>query len=228
MTPSLFSKNIKLCWTLLDELALGSSFSVPTSLNVNTEFRDLALEPGTQYVDLYKSGLALKHYNFLLKDNSYFQYSLIGDDVRLAYLPCPFVTDNDDFLVDLETSFKAELLSWEDYQSLMEEIEERQTIPTVRYEYAEGQYREFLHPCSHFHIGHHSDNRWPVNRYLSPLAFTMIILKKYYQTHWDASADDGHTYKNPLNEKMAIERRKCPILYDTFFSDNEKEVFYIT
>ena len=46
----------------------------------------------------------------------------------------------------------------------------------IRYEVATRDYLELRHPAAHFHIGLH-EGRWPVDKILSPTAFTMFVAK---------------------------------------------------
>lgn len=128
----------------------------------------------------------------------------------------------DDLLHELNSG----LISLEDYSSILEEMPESVTIPTIRYECSFAQYKPFWHPCAHFHIGHHYENRWPVKKVLSPLSFTMIIINKYYSSEWSIHDDDDHTYKNKLNEEMAKIQKSCKTLSDGYFSSKEAEIFH--
>ncbi|MGH1558005.1 hypothetical protein ACRAWD_09940 [Caulobacter segnis] len=59
---------------------------------MDEDFRHAAMSDETLYEDLYLLGLRTSHYNFLLSDFSYFQFSVNGDgESRFAYYPNPFI-----------------------------------------------------------------------------------------------------------------------------------------
>ncbi|MGH1378716.1 MAG: DUF2290 domain-containing protein [Alphaproteobacteria bacterium] len=226
MDARTFNKSILQSWELVSALSLGLTVSTPVSLSVNLEFRDFAFSNNTQYSDLYRLGLKLKHYNILLKDYGYFQFSQQDENIRFAYYPSTHNSQDSEIISDLSQDLNSGLISLEDYSAFLEEMQESVTIPTIRYECSFGQYKPFWHPCAHFHIGHHYDNRWPVKKILSPLAFTMIIIKKYYGDSWEEHDDDTHPYKNKMNEEMAKVKKLCPTLDDVYFTQKENEIFH--
>src|SRR6266436_2332379 len=85
-------------WKIVDLLDLGETFSNGAPLEINEEFRDLILSNETDFTQIYLAGLNLSHYNFLIADYSYFQFSCLGRDrVRYAYYPNPFAGSDVDF-----------------------------------------------------------------------------------------------------------------------------------
>lgn len=121
------------------------------------------------------AGLSLSHYNILLTDYSYFQFSWDRENyVRYAYYPNPFISGKDNELESfrrLQELVESGLLQHEEYLTILSERSAMSGIPMLRYENAPDQRKKFAHPCSHFHIGFHSENRWPVRRILTPYAF---------------------------------------------------------
>src|SRR4051812_35829777 len=84
-------RSINRAWRVIAGLEIGSAFANPTSLRVSEEFRDLSLSENTRYEDIYRKGMELVHYNFMLTDYSYFQFSWFGkENVRYAFYPNPF------------------------------------------------------------------------------------------------------------------------------------------
>lgn len=222
-----FASSIRRSWQLASQLELGRSFSMPTSLAVDPEFRDLLFDQDSSYEQTYLLGLKKSHYNFIIDDFSYFQFSLFDDSVRYAFFPNPFDYENEELSPEeLETQLQEGLISFEDYADLVSESLATIGVPPFRYEFAPSQYREIRHPCSHFHIGHHSENRWPVERKLTPLAFTMLIMRSYHSKRWERFADDGHDLSNSLDGQVCDEKRNCSLLGNEFFTDNERLLFY--
>ena len=68
-------RSIAKSWRAIHELGLGASFANPVSLPVSTDFRDISLAPDARYEEIYRKGMELVHYNIMLTDYSYFQFS---------------------------------------------------------------------------------------------------------------------------------------------------------
>lgn len=163
---------------------MNESFANAGLLPLNEEFRDLILSSKTTYSSVYVAGLSLSHYNILLTDYSYFQFSWDRENyVRYAYYPNPFISGKDNELESfrrLQELVESGLLQHEEYLTILSERSAMSGIPMLRYENAPDQRKKFAHPCSHFHIGFHSENRWPVRRILTPYAFSLLVFKNYY------------------------------------------------
>lgn len=171
------TRGINKTWEIASKLNLNESFANAGLLPLNEEFRDLILSSKTTYSSVYVAGLSLSHYNILLTDYSYFQFSWDRENyVRYAYYPNPFISGKDNELESfrrLQELVESGLLQHEEYLTILSERSAMSGIPMLRYENAPDQRKKFAHPCSHFHIGFHSENRWPVRRILTPYAFSL-------------------------------------------------------
>lgn len=80
------TRGINKTWEIASKLNLNESFANAGLLPLNEEFRDLILSSKTTYSSVYVAGLSLSHYNILLTDYSYFQFSWDRENyVRYAY-----------------------------------------------------------------------------------------------------------------------------------------------
>jgi len=222
---------IRRSWEVLNRLALGETFSSAAALAINEEFRDLALNAETRYAALYMNGLSNSYYNILIADYSYFHFGWSAENhVRYAYYPNPFLSGKGGVkgFKRLREAVEADAISVEQYHALLEDELPECRVPLLRYENAPGQWRELRHPCSHFHIGHHSDNRWAINRVLTPLAFTLLVLKQYYSEEWDLLGDDSEgKIQNVFERELIKERFNCRIIGDDLFTANEASSFHL-
>lgn len=218
-------------WKLADSLGIASVFSNPNLLPLSTEFRDKILSADSTYIDVYLSAMNLSHHNIILTDYSYFQFSMEREGyVRYAYYPNPFISGKDSDT----TTFKkytellqSELISHEDYLNLLDSQRSINGKPMWRYENAPDQRKRFFHPCSHFHIGFHSENRWPLKRALTPLAFSMLVFKQYYGEHWRTFGDDDDPdIGNSFERALIKERQNCHIIPDNLFEKIEEQAFH--
>lgn len=220
-------------WDVVNSLQLGETFSNPRPLEVNTEFRDVALSRGSNYVDVYLQALSLSYYNFLLVDFSFFQFSCSGEDrVRYAYYPNPFLGGDEQGIEAFKRRHElvlAGFITQEEYLTLLRETRGEARAPLLRYDNSPDQRKEPHHPCSHFHIGTHGGDRWALNRLLTPLAFTLIVLKHYYGRSWQVRGDDhSDEYGNRYESQLVREKANCPLISNAFFSDREARSFFFS
>jgi hypothetical protein len=219
-------------WNVVDSLALGETISSPVPLPVNEEFRDVVLSGESTYVSIYLTGLGLSHYNFLMTDYSFFQFSWTSPDhVRYAYYPNPFVVGEDNLseIRQWRELLENGSITLEDYLSILRDAQSGIGVPPVRYESAPDQHKGLQHPSSHFHIGHHQDNRWAINRTITPLAFTLLILKHYYGPAWrEMGTDEQDEFGNRFEAQLIREKMNCRLIGDVLFLPAEARSFFFS
>ncbi|MCU9531792.1 DUF2290 domain-containing protein [Pseudomonas mosselii] len=234
MTRDAISSGIRKVWQIAEELGISEIFSNPAPLPVNAEFRDLILSGSSTYIDVYNKALALSHYNMLLTDYSFFQFSSDGEEnVRYAFYPNPYASSSDEYnnwFRSRQEMVEAELLTHEEFLSLLSSKTGIGSIPLLRYENAPNQRTKFHHPSSHFHIGFHSDNRWPVRRILTPTAFALLVFKLYYGEKWRTIGEDDEpdTIKNKFERNLILEKSRCHLVADDLFEADEERVFHLS
>ncbi|MDD1522113.1 MULTISPECIES: DUF2290 domain-containing protein [Bradyrhizobium] len=183
-----FASEIRAAWQIFKSLGLERLISSDWSLPVDEIFRDVALDSDATYDAIYRTGLSRSHYNILLFDYAYFQFSRDNDVTwRLAFFPNPWVSGSPN-AVERVRQWEAQeddgLIDHEEASNLIAEMPYIGAVPCIRFESAPAQYREMAHPSAHFHIGRHDQNRWPSTILLGPKAFAMIIAKMYYPDFW--------------------------------------------
>jgi len=222
-------KGIFRSWEAVNDLGMGETFATPAPLGVVDEFRKLILSDDADYIAVYLTGLRLSHYNFLLTDYSYFQFSYSNIDcVRYAFYPNPFAHNLADFKRWQEL-VEAGYLTQEEYLGMLRDARADFRVPIIRYENAPEQHKGLRHPCSHFHIGHHSDNRWAINRVLTPLAFVLLVIKQYYGSVWrEAGDDETDAFGNILEASLVRERANCRLIDEALFTKAEERSFFFS
>lgn len=98
-----FKRSIAKVWRNAEAAGIGELISTPTSLKPSNEFIDVALDGSARYEDLYLTGLRFRDYNVLLSDYSFFQFSMTGNCLRLAYYPNPFFGASANAMADIGT-----------------------------------------------------------------------------------------------------------------------------
>lgn len=187
MTLDEFNASIRTAFRFFEEEGFVESAVYMVSLPRSAEFNKISLT--TQiYADLFESGLSLSHYNFLLKDLAYFQFSYrSSSEWALAYNPNPRISGCPDALeefLSLRESAERGEITDEDFSALASSIDVGNYVPRIRFEYSESQSRPIRHPTAHFHIGMSGEDRWSSSRKISPRSFGLLIAKHYYPEIW--------------------------------------------
>jgi hypothetical protein len=228
-----FNRGLRAVSALFAELEILLQPYWMTSLEPSEEFKQVAYAGDVSYTEVYLKGLETRAYNFLLSDFGYLQFYRSEDahrvDLRYAYYPNPFFTVGYEQFRHEYANDDAEGDLYELYLQFLEESRSLSRAPALRYDLALRDYRELVHPASHFHLGLHEDNRWPVHRILSPEAFALIVAKQFYIHPWLQ-----HAGSNPpagelaeLERRLCVARERCVLLADDNFSPTEKRQFHI-
>ena len=228
-----FVKSIRKSFELLNSMELcdWSDFPNPTSLNVSDEFKKVALDPGSAYEDIFKAALRLNHFNFVLVDLSMFQLSRRIEDgneiYRYSFLPNPFGVS----AAEISDSFETLLHGAEIVDQVFDEAEIIIDRPPIRFDFDVKGYRPPGHPAGHFHIGGYNNNRWPVDKLLTPEVFVCVVAKHYFLDHWNIGIKSEPTdsgFFNYFDEQFANLKKECLDLRDEFFDSNEQKLFHFT
>ena len=198
------------------------------SLNASKSFKMMS-RSATEYRELYDTGVNNQDFNLLIFDGSFFQFSLHGEDIRLAFYPNPYTSLNKTKLArEAKELLERGSLTSTEYEQIISEEVFHTEIPPIRFDYSKIQYHEDYHPCAHFHVGFHSDNRWPSKLILTPQAFFLKIIRLYYLDKWKTIAQDikvSHIHPDILYTQ---ELNKCSFVNSNFFTVDEESRLYIT
>lgn len=219
-----FDRSIRASFNSLFEIGLTDYrlFPNPRSLITNDEFKRIALDSQSTYLDTFLSGSRLKHYNFACEDFSFFQFSHFNSggkiSLRYAFYPNPFSKDLSDLLADDINEEEDETV----IDQLIDECETNFDIPPIRFDYEPDSYSEFCHPAAHLHIGHFQNNRWAANKILTPFSFSLLITKHYFPSYWSKSDDNrSSNFTNNLEKKLSDEISINERLGTELFTEHE-------
>ena len=226
-----FSTEIRTSWELLkDVFEIGRSVASINSLPIDEVFRDIALSEEATYDTIFKTGISRSAYNILLKDYSFFQFTRQSSTSwRLGYFPNPWLAGAASAMEELkrwETLEEIGALSHEEATDLINDMPYLGSIPSIRFEYAPHQYKEIAHPTAHFHIGRHTNNRWPCSVKIGPQAFILLITKMYYSEAWSGQSRYFGSNPEQCMDLLLIERlAEAGVVHE--FSDNERMSIYL-
>ncbi|MGL3211014.1 DUF2290 domain-containing protein [Bradyrhizobium sp. BR 1433] len=225
-----FDREINGAWSLLrDTLKIGRTIISARSLEMDEQFRDVALDAELTYEEIFKTGLHRSNYNVLLSDYAYLQFRWENDHAwRLGYYPNPWlsgVASAKNLVARWEELETLGDLTYEETSDYIAEMPYQGAVPLIRFEYARAQYKEFSHPAAHFHIGRHTENRWPSSISIGPKAFSLIIAKLYYPEAWSKCSNfEGAGVSDCLEEQLLFILQDVRAVHE--FSEKENLSFH--
>ncbi|WP_094607176.1 hypothetical protein SPSIL_058190 [Sporomusa silvacetica DSM 10669] len=184
-----------------------------------------------EYEKIYQSAMKNADYDFVLKDDSFFQLScdtISGSDdtiyIRYAYYPNPR------YYCSYEQFLKTHGLSYEEcddsfliyYEQEIAEARLKSAVTPIRYEYDLHKYVPEIHPISHLHIGHEEDMRIALSKIMIPQKFVSFVIRAFYYKKWKNAMQANDLYK----EICRNAKHKCSLVPKDFFH-NEKMFLYL-
>lgn len=183
---------------------------------------------GGDYKDLYQNLVDNRDYDILLKDDSIMQMSFHNGESRLMFIQNPqeFITF-EDFLnsidIDVHESQMevAHELYDDDYQQALECMNLNSGATYMRYDVdSRGrEHKENIHAYTHLHIGLNNNIRIPVGKYMTPLSFTVFVIRQVYLELW---AEGLRKQIIDINHKHL-----CEDLPPELWTEEERKDFYL-
>ena len=138
MTRAEFETSIRTAFNFIqNELGLLRTVSNLSSLPVSDDFNRILLFPESLYEDIYLTGSRLSHFNFMIKDFSYYQFSHNSrDSWRLAFFPNPWAAGANNIeekIEEWEALQETGDLTDEAGMQLIDELPRPRNIPPIRF-----------------------------------------------------------------------------------------------
>ncbi|EHR40476.1 DUF2290 domain-containing protein [Alishewanella jeotgali] len=216
MVSQSFNQNIRETISLAEKFGLlfqaGSCVSLVTPPEVKFMSRR-----AVSYREVYDTIVSFQSFNLMLEDRSFFQFTEVeaNSDVRLVYYPNPYqfveyLSERREILKLLESEEITDI----EYEQFTSEADFTSDIPVIRYDLSLNQHCKLYHPAAHFHIGFHAENRWPVDRVLTPKAFFLKTLYSYYQRKWKTQEQNTIDEIENVFDMLYREeiRKNCPLI----------------
>lgn len=189
------------------------------------------ISQSNDYEKIYKVAMENMDFDFVLVDDSIFQFSCIQNErslkkgtIRYAYYENPrsYMT-YEEFLSTNEIEDEEGSESFLDYYE-QEKAEARlkNSVTPFRYDYDYIHYEAIHHPVSHMHIGHNNNVRIPLNKVITPAIFVIFVLRNVYLKEWKQAFD-----KERFRELCLSAKKSCQDLDLDFFNEDEKKLLHI-
>jgi hypothetical protein len=200
---------------------------------VSEEFKSASIQD--DYFKAYLAGLNNYDYDFLLQDQSYFQFEFQKTEqfieTRYAFFqnPITYISYSEYVRKELENMN----LEWteedigatldDEYNQYLNEQELKSNYTTIRYDSDLPNYRPLIHAVSHLHIGHLNNVRIPLDKVISPLKFALFTIKHVYYQEWKKIVDGQ---LNTLQERLLTSKHGELLLDEEMWRELERlEIF---
>lgn len=166
------------------------------------------------YIEAYRFGVEKLFYHILLFDESFIQFKFSEKNIRYSYYECPFkYLSYEEYLKSCGFDYEEVGESFRnEYDQFILETDMKNYILPIRYEYSEIEYTPGLHPSSHVHFGVDTDVRIPVSTKITPLVFTLFVLKHCYYKEWKRIYTDIY-----FNKILSKSKKQCTSIENDYF-----------
>lgn len=201
-------------------------------VGVSASFK--AASQNDNYIKTYFTGLENYDFDYLLSDQSFFQFEFTPTehfiDIRYAFFqnPVKYKTYEEFLQEHLNITTVEEIdgvgsLFEEDYRQYLEEQEFISNYCTIRYDSDYKSYKPLIHSVSHLHIGHQNNIRIPINKVITPLKFVLFVIKHVYYHKWRDMVNHESQYLTKLLNKGR--REGFNLSADKWAKNEELELF---
>lgn len=139
------------------------------------------------YADQWRTALIEKWYHARLEDHSLLIFDDSEPHPSYSYLHCPLEIETmRDFLgrTGRDYNFRNIREAQEEYEQIFETSAYRANVTPIRYDIDMHGYLSGSHPLGHLHIGLGNSIRLGVRRVLSPVAFSLFVMRQMYPESW--------------------------------------------
>ncbi|GAB7086070.1 DUF2290 domain-containing protein [Marinifilum fragile] len=235
MTPAQFKISFDLIPEILKEFGLFRMKGTKNISNdgVSEEFLSASIKEN--YFQAYRIGLENYDFDFILEDQSYFQFECsFNDQLKIRYSfyqnPVEFISYNEYLQNEIDRSGLDEsiedlgMLMTDEYDQFLNDQELISNYTTFRYDIDYGNYRPLIHSISHMHVGHITNVRIPIEKIISPLRFVLFTIKHVYYRQWKEMVENKGS---KVNRYLALARNGEQVLGNHDWSLSEKLDIYL-
>ncbi len=139
------------------------------------------------YIDQWKLALKEKWFHIKMEDHSLFVFNNTTNEPSYQYLQSPLALESFRiFLLKKGLQYnkrnKAEYAA--DYEFSFDTASLKDNLTPIRYDVDKQAYKAGWHPMAHLHIGLDNGIRIALRRKLSPLAFSLFVMRHMYPESW--------------------------------------------
>ncbi len=221
MNEGAFIASLKEAELYLKNIEALKSSGVKKLNDFSDEFKKASQQ--RDYYNAYKVAKRNLDYNFLLNDDSFFQFSFERNEsglpsVRYAFFQNPQeYIDYGEYILEFvkEDLLVVGELFREEYEQYLTELQINSASIPIRYDLDVKNYKALIHSVSHIHIGHMNDVRIPCNKIISPKKFALFVIKHSNYSLWKDLIEGENSYTINL---LATAKVACVNLEATYWN----------
>lgn len=152
------------------------------------------------YFDQWRTALDEGWYHVRLEDHSLLVFDDTNGRPSYSYVQCPLDLESmREYLNRTGYEFNARNAreAQEDYENLRETAQLRRHLAPIRYDIDPTGYLSGSHPLGHIHIGLDNNIRIGVRRLMSPMAFSLFVMRQMYPVSWRRLLDYSENCRLP-------------------------------
>jgi hypothetical protein len=205
---------------------------------VSQAFKNAAQQ--ADYYTVYKTAIENFDYDILLADDSLLQFSFAEDEegsmpiIRYAFFQNPkHYTSYNSYLdllrkdgvvveesnEDIGDTFR------EEHEQYLIEAQVNSECTSIRYDTDLKNYRPRVHSFAHMHIGNYGEVRLPCDKIITPLKFSLFILRHVYYTDWKRAILDNDEL---LIASLEGTKSDCLHLTKQFWTAEEQQELFLS
>ena len=226
-----FNASLNDAKALLTDLKLFKSFGPKNQGDYSDAFKKVCRSG--RHTEIYNTVRDNLDYEIVLADDSFLQFCRGDKYLRMCYIENPnFTCSKEDFLRTIFTDIDenkidemiADLVSDEEYEQYLNEMEGNANLMFIRYDFDTNGYAPLQHSCSHLHIGMRESVRIPLSIAITPLQFVIFCLRLAYPEQWQKL----HKDKDTLTATLQSIKQQNPNLPSTYWQPEETLDLFIS
>jgi hypothetical protein len=177
------------------------------------------------YKDIFLIASHNLDYDVMLEDGSFFQFTYgANKDIHYSFFDrVENILSYEEFVNKYLSEYNVDSISQEYEMYLSTDKDQNSPLP-IRYDVAQNEYKETIHPYAHFHFGFNNNIRVPTDKIIKPLDFVDFIIKHMYKDKWDKA----YLFNDQFKKLVEGLKRQSKLLDECCFSNNERTLLYLT
>lgn len=232
MNLAQFNISLNTACNFLNEIDLYKDKGVKQVGNHSQEIKKVS--KSKKHKAIYDCALKNFDYEFLLKDDSIFQFSFSDAELRYAFIQNPtYFVSKEEYLTQLlgnDELLKIDsldelmyLVDENEYEQFLNEQQLNSLANIIRYDATFLGHQPLLHSYAHLHVGLNDNLRIPLSIDLTPLVFVKFCIKNTYYKVWKNAIEKTENFQ----ERLLTAKNFCSELERKKWSKIEEAELYI-
>jgi hypothetical protein len=169
------------------------------------------------YSEQWRVSLSERWYHARMDDHSLMVFDDSAGCPSYSFLHCPLTVETiRDFLSRKGLDYSARNIreAQEEYEQVFDTATFRPHVTPIRYDFDTRGYRCGTHPLAHLHIGLDNNVRLALRREMSPVSFSLFVMRQMYPHSWHNLLEHSTNCRLPHVCRAAL-----PLIHDEYWTD---------